>query len=405
MKGPAPNKAPCRHAGRPSRARHAACWSLAGVLCVTVALTGCDSSQSPAQDFWPDGSVPSDASETGQDPGADGPMGDVPHDVPDNDADADLAPDTPPGDTPAVDDTDTPQAPDGTTDADGPRDADVAEDPHADPDAGPAPTGCVTEIRSGHSQFTCGAQIQFDIEVPAQCLDAPCGVVVDVHGLSMDADQQDRNTQTRALGAEFDYIVVQPSAPNRAWSGGQHDEAVWAFLLDVVTAYVADRDRLHFMGFSQGGDFTLRMLCAHADELASVSPAATNGLDCQELPAAQIPILQLHGTEDVLYRYDLAERLRDRMVEHWVYSAAEQIVDEPGYRAWRRRTTTGTEYLFYAHDFRAESFLLGGHCFPGSPDAEVALPNQLFPYACVGDGQFDYGRLAVEFFRSHPRVR
>ncbi len=385
------------------------------LLLVLALAVGCtnDRSEGPGGNYWPDAGdtadvdardgIASDANESG-----DSGVGLDPRlDTGNSDAgtDADELPDS--GDARDLTDArDTNGVLDVGTDTDAMADtpSDTAEDtPDGDvPDTSATPVGCVTEVGAGHHILPCDADIRFDVEVPEACLGGGCGVIVDVHGLSMDADQQDRNTNMRARGREYGYLVVQPNAPNRAWNGGQHDGAVWGFLQDVVNAYHADRDRLHFMGFSQGADMTLRMLCAHADELGSVAPAATNGLDCPELPSAEIAILHLHGTADVLYNFGLAERLRDRVIEHWNYGEGQVIADDPAHRAWRHRSAAATVYEFHAHDFRAESGLLGGHCFPGSPDTEATLPNQLFPYACLGEDQFDYAALAMAFFLAHP---
>lgn len=381
-------------------------------LILLALVAGCGDAQTaadPGPNFWPDASADARGARDTPEPdlAADTPAQDIPE--------AEDAADTPaPLDVPADADPDTgSDAPEDTgsdapedTGSDAPEDTapDAPEDAEPDtPPFAPAPSGCISEVGVGHHVFTCEANIRFDLEVPPACMEAPCGVIFDVHGLSMDADQQDRNTRMRALGAEHGYLVVQPNAPNRAWSGPAHDAGVWAFMQDVVAAYQADADRLHFMGFSQGGDLTLRMLCAHADELASVAPAATNGLDCPELPAAEVAIFHMHGTGDVLYGFNLAEGLRDRMIEHWGFANPEPVADAPNHRATRWTTPAGTPYEFHAHDFRADSGLLGGHCFPGSPDHDVTLPGQLFAYGCLGDGQFDYARLAVEFFQDNPR--
>jgi dienelactone hydrolase len=376
---------------------------------VFLAATACTEAN-PAADaapevFWPDagdamrdsGSEVGDAERDPDPPDGETAM-DAVTDVHDSSADAAFDPpdaaDLPPSD--AV--QDTRDASEDTAEV-GPDDTDLGRDGGLEP----VPTGCVTEVGGGHHVFPCDAGIEFDLEVPPACLAQSCGIIVDVHGLSMDAAQQDRNTEMRARGREAGYLVIQPTAPIRAWDGGRHDDAVWAFVQDVAAAYHADRGRLHFMGFSQGGDMTLRMLCAHADELASVAPAATNGWDCPELPAAEIPILHIHGTADMTYRFSSAERLRDRFVEHWGFGEPEMFVDAASHRAWRWRTDAGTEYELHAHDFRAESGLLAGHCLPGSPDSSVALPGQLFAYGCVGPNQFNYAELAVAFFRAHPR--
>ena len=52
----------------------------------------------------------------------------------------------------------------------------------------------------------------YTINVPQQCVagGASCGMIFGAHGFSQDPEEQDRNTNMRALGEEYDYVVVQP---------------------------------------------------------------------------------------------------------------------------------------------------------------------------------------------------
>jgi hypothetical protein len=44
-----------------------------------------------------------------------------------------------------------------------------------------------------------------------------------------------------------------------------------------------------------------------------------------------------------------------------------------------------------------------GHCFPGSPDQSVTLPDQLMPYGCHPPNSFDWGQEVLKFFVAHPK--
>src|SRR5690606_10640751 len=132
--------------------------------------------------------------------------------------------------------------------------------------------GCVTDVASGHHELTCG-EIRYDLEVPAACLSAPCGLVLDIHGWTMSADAEDRNTDMRRRGRELGYVVVQPTAPGLigvpTWNLDAHAEPVFAFVSDVAAAFHTDPRRAHVMGFSQGGGMTWRLLCTHPEFFAS----------------------------------------------------------------------------------------------------------------------------------------
>ena len=56
------------------------------------------------------------------------------------------------------------------------------------------------------------------------------------HGASMTAQQQDNNTNLRALGAEAGFIVVQPTTDGFSWSAG-HETRIMTGLFDVIDAF------------------------------------------------------------------------------------------------------------------------------------------------------------------------
>ena len=344
-----------------------------------------------------------------------GAQGDMPLDMdnPDQSPDVTGAPDAdldPPQPLDAVENPDIlesdPDSADTTLDSDTHQVADVDPDAAVDPGGDvfePSPSGCLSEVGPGSFHFACEGNITYDLEVPDHCVGGGCGLVCDVHGMTMDADQQDRNTRMRQRGREAGLLVIQPTAPGRAWSGARDDDHVWSFVQTTVQVYAVDQGRVYFTGFSQGADLALRMLCQHADELAAVAPLATNGLDCPQLPESQIPILHVHGVHDMLYNIGLGRSLQDRFLAHWPYQNEQLVVEEEDHRARRWSTPSGTPYVFWTHDFRAQSLVLGGHCFPGSTDHDIALPNQLFAYGCVGDDQFDVADAVIQFFLENQR--
>jgi poly(3-hydroxybutyrate) depolymerase len=276
---------------------------------------------------------------------------------------------------------------------------------------------CITDGTPGEHVFTCGA-FDYDVSIPAACLQAPCGLIMDVHGLTMSGDMQDANTNLRELGRQRGYIVVQPNAnpapPAASWTPNVDDVALVDFLQRVAAAFHVDPDRLHFTGFSQGGFMSWRVVCAYADLLASVAPAAACGndqpiADCQftpdERPRVPVDILYMHGTADVLVPYGCAPARRDAVVEAYGLGPEEVLVQGAGY-TWTRHTgPDGTVLEFITHDYRAANTLvLGGHCYPGSDDPGDAT-GQLFSYACVDATALHWGTAVIDFFDAHPRDR
>lgn len=279
----------------------------------------------------------------------------------------------------------------------------------------PIPDDCIDDVAAGAHVYACDG-LTYDVEVPAACLEQPCGLIVDVHGFTMSGQMQDANTNMRALGTERGYIVMQPNAtpapPGASWTPGTDDDTVFAFMIRLATAFHVDLDRMHFTGFSQGGAMSWRFACAHADVLASVAPAAAcnDGAgaleDCsfmgEDVPSEPLPILYMHGTTDALVGFTCAPPRRDAVVAAFGLGEEQVVAEGDGFR-WTRHAGEGRALLeFIEHDYAAATPLLGGHCYPGSDDPGGA-PGQLFPFACEGESGFVWGEAAIDFFDAHPR--
>jgi polyhydroxybutyrate depolymerase len=275
------------------------------------------------------------------------------------------------------------------------------------------PDDCITDVTPGHHEFVCDG-LTYDVEVPDACLEMACGMVFDVHGYTMSAQMQDANTGLRALGQQHGYIVVQPNAepdpPLASWNGEVDDPKVFDFMQRVSAAWHVDAARWHFTGFSQGGFMSWRFICAHADVLASVAPGAACGDsfafgDCAfmgaDVPSEPVDILYMHGTSDALINFSCALPRRDAVVAHFGLGD-EQVVSEGDAYRWTRHESDDVTLEFIQHDYAAATFLLGGHCYPGSHD-ESGAPGQLFSYACVEPTEIAWGEAVMEFFMAHPK--
>lgn len=265
------------------------------------------------------------------------------------------------------------------------------------PDTAPPPSfACAPAPTAGHQEIDCPEGVHVDVEVSPACVAGGCGIIFDVHGFTMTADQLDTHTRMRLLAPPLGYIVVQPTASG-LWGDGGHDDVLWAFA--QATAYVlhTDPDRLHFMGFSQGAILTFHMLCAHADAIASIAPDSGNGcFGSSGTPSAQRPVLYVQGTSDNVQPFSIfGGPVRDAILGTWDFGAPTTIGSGAGFVATRWTTSTGTAFEFWQHDYRAGD-LLGGHCLP--------VPNGSGTYKC-SNAEFDYSSEVLRFFQAHPRAR
>jgi hypothetical protein len=286
---------------------------------------------------------------------------------------------------------------------------------------------CFPNPGAGHRVYPCNG-LDFDVEVPPACAAGGCGIILDVHGLTMSAAMQDANSELRARGGAAGFIVVQPSAkpspPQASWSESDEPK-IYDFLTRALAVYAIDPDRVHMTGFSQGGFMTWRFLCSHADLFASVAPAAAasscpvignpaGAAACTftgtELPSRELPILYMHGRADENYiPYSCAQPQVNAIVSAWGLTANGVVESGPSYTRTRWSDATGTVVELLAHDYSSSAQVpfvsaseLQGHCFPGSNDPGNQ-PGQLFSFRCQQPAAFVWGAEIVEFFVAHPR--
>jgi poly(3-hydroxybutyrate) depolymerase len=279
---------------------------------------------------------------------------------------------------------------------------------------------CLPMPHAGHVVYTCNG-IAFDVEVPAACIGGGCGVILDVHGLTMSAAMEDANTELRARGGAAGFVVIQPNAnpapPRASWSTSD-DPNVFDFLTRAIAVYRIDPRRVHMTGFSQGGFMTWRFLCAHADVLASVAPAAAatgcGSTACSfsgsDVPSRALPVLYMHGTHDDDYvPFSCAQPQIDALVSAWALASDGIVASSATYTRTRWTGAGDGELEFLAHDYTSSAQVplisrtrLDGHCVPGSTDPG-GQPGQLFPFKCEQPASFTWGTEIVAFFVAHPR--
>jgi pimeloyl-ACP methyl ester carboxylesterase len=282
-------------------------------------------------------------------------------------------------------------------DADASVTAPDAANPDPDPDATPQTFACAPTATAGHQTFDCPEGVTADVEISAACLDGGCGLIVDVHGYSMNADAQDEHTRMRELGPARGYVVIQPTAPGTvpSWGTGEHDDVVWELAEATIAVLDIDEDRVHFTGFSQGGMMSYRQLCAHADRLASIAPHAGGGCFAGQEPAVEVPILYVHGYRDTIVSWSgVAVPQRDAILATWDFGEPVTIDDGGAFLGRRWTTSSGTVFEMYEHDYSTGDFILAGHCLPG--------PNDQGLFRC-DDAEFDSATLVLDFFDAHPR--
>lgn len=271
---------------------------------------------------------------------------------------------------------------------------------------------CLADLTAGHKTVSCAGGIEYEVEIPPACTSGGCGLVVDMHGYTMNADSEDENTGMRVIGPQNGYVVVQPTAPKDnfqfpSWDQPTHAPLVHDFLADVAADLAIDPAKIHAMGFSQGGGMTFRLLCDYADFFASGAPigalegCAFSGADT---PSEEVDILQVHGHADAVVSFNgVAVPQRDKALAAWPFGAPSIIEQDAAHTATRWTTAGGTVFEFWEHDYTTSAQIafvgIDGHCVPGGTDFS-GIPAG---FSCEDTGTFVFGQLAMQFFLAHPK--
>ncbi len=267
--------------------------------------------------------------------------------------------------------------------------------------------------------------VTWSVSVPEGCQSGGCGLIVDIHGATMNAGILDAGTQMRAFGrrameygAITPYIVLQPNLTDlfdeyTGWDfesvfGGAYDNEIpnlAAFTALAIDAWHVDQNRVHLMGFSRG-TWTANVFYCDPEGLGHVFASTVmlgERLTCA--PVANKPLMVVNG------EYDLGHSATNDAIYMSLRQQGftQEIIFNP--EDWHQiktsfnqgiYTTTGShQHIRLKKDnvwvelieHSGVTLPLAGHCMPSTqPDNWLV---------CQTD--FDLGQKAVEFFIAHPR--
>ena len=244
--------------------------------------------------------------------------------------------------------------------------------------------------------------------------DAPAPVVINWHWLGSDGFQQATYSGYEDLAETEGFLTVHPTGPpipgsdQNAWDlalltseqmadigvdpGNRDDLAMAGQLIDTLVAdWCVDPGRVYSTGLSNGGFFTARLICEMGDRIAAAVVVAglTHAEDCE--PAAAVPLLAYHGTDDAIVPY---EGGTDRelppqappevaaLFDQTIAGEFAQFADSFGCAAEPITENPTAEVTAYRYDdcdngrFAITLFEIagGGHTWPGSPLGLVLGP-------------------------------
>jgi poly(3-hydroxybutyrate) depolymerase len=201
-------------------------------------------------------------------------------------------------------------------------------------------------------------------------------LVINIHGLGMNASLEEATTQMDKTADREKFIVVYPDGTGSTeWDiSGNGDLPFLLALVDTISAqYNVDPNRVYACGFSMGGYMTHRLGCAAANVFAAI--AAVSGLNASMscAPPRPISVLQIHGTSDPIVNYSGVAATISGWVNRNGCPTTAQITNP--YPAGKASSNVSREYYGPCKN-NNEVILLavdgGGHSWPASASSIIA---------------------------------
>ncbi|MFO0672092.1 MAG: hypothetical protein U0235_21110 [Polyangiaceae bacterium] len=167
---------------------------------------------------------------------------------------------------------------------------------------------------------------------------------------------------------------------------------------------------------------TLRLLCAHRDEIAQPVAAADGRsldgnvppfrhfdcpFDATTKPAAPRSILRAHERRRVV-PIDKGKLQRDAILA-WLGTVTDSVVasDASFTRTRYASAAKGVVFEYVQHGYVVTPPILpvaiGGHCLPGGDDLRGQVSGESMFFSCAPPNGFVWGEILMDFFIAHPR--
>ena len=188
-------------------------------------------------------------------------------------------------------------------------------------DAAPLVGACAPDAaipETGERTISFGGQDRtYHLHVPSGYDRAPTALVLNFHGFTSNAGQQEYfSVMSEAADREgFAVAYPQGTGVSPSWNAGLccgsaaqnevDDVGLTAAIIDAVAAEMClDPARVYSTGFSNGGFLSHRLACELSDRIAAIAPVAgVMGIEeCN--PGRPVPVLHFHGTADALVPID-----------------------------------------------------------------------------------------------------
>ena len=276
-------------------------------------------------------------------------------------------------------------------------DASTADGPTSQRDGGMATERCTgrqPQALDATWTITSGGQARtFNVHVPAAYDPTRATpVVLNFHGYSSDAAQEDLLAQMSAKADTEGFIAVHPEGLSNSWNAGaccgasaQNGVDDVGFVRDMLDALeqkiCVDARRVFATGMSNGGFLSHRLGCELSSRIAAIAPVAGVLALAACNPTRPMPVMHFHGTADTLVPYDgdPAQNFPDVASTFAAWAKRDGCVGQPT-ETFRKLDAHCATYATCAAGATVTLCTIdgGGHTWPGGtpiPSLGYTTPN------------------------------
>ena len=165
-----------------------------------------------------------------------------------------------------------------------------------------------------------GIDRDFSVYIPESYThDSPSSMIFVFHGFGGSNDFIMYTSNFNSISERENFIVVYPQGSSfwgyphwnvGGWtnSSSVNDVEFIDFLIELISdQYNINQDRVYATGMSNGGFFSYLLACQLSNKIAaiaSVTGSMTNETFNNCDPSKEVPVLQIHGTEDPIVTYE-----------------------------------------------------------------------------------------------------
>lgn len=254
--------------------------------------------------------------------------------------------------------------------------------------------GLIADQSNGQTySFTYGAIVRnYIVHLPAGYnASKTYPLVINMHGYTSNASQQQMYSQMDAVADTAKFIVVYPNGVNNAWNCGfggfnptVNDVGFLSALIDTMKKkFSVNPNKIFSCGMSLGGFMSYRIACELNSKIAAIASVTGLMADsvrkflCQN--SCTMPVLDIHGTTDPVVNYNGASGYvsADSTIRWWRTKdgcpAVPVITNIPDVNT--ADGCTATKYYYGLGNDSSEVIFFkitnGGHTWPGG----IAIPS------------------------------